>query len=159
MTLLYDYLAGLLVLLGLAGVILPVLPGAILIFLGALLYDFAHGWIFLGPLWLGVLLGLALLSEGGDWWLGQVGARKGGASGRALVVGTVAGFLGLILFPPFGFLIGSIGGVAGVELLRARDPGHAARAGGGWFVGWLLSLLLQAVVAVAMVAILLWRVA
>ncbi len=146
-----------LVLAGLAGVVLPVLPGAPLIFLGALLYDWANQWGALGWFWLGVLLVLMLLSEGGEWLLSSASAKRGGASWLSLLVGMVLGTVGLLLLPPFGLVIGSIAGVIGTELLTSGDARRAMRAGGGWLVGWVLSLLLQGTVAMIMVAILLWQ--
>jgi hypothetical protein len=154
---LLDLIAALLVLAGMLGVLLPVLPGTPLIFAGALVYDYAHDWTAFGWGWLAVLLLLTLLSEIGDWALGHIGARRGGASWKALLAGAVLGMIGLFLLPPFGFLIGSIVGVGGVELLSSGDRRRALRASGGWFVGWALSLLLQGTVAVIMVAIVLWR--
>jgi uncharacterized protein YqgC (DUF456 family) len=69
----------------------------------------------------------------------------------------VLGFIGLFLLPPFGFIIGSIAGIVGVELLGSGDQRKAIRAGGGWFVGWVLSLILQVSVAAIMAVIVLWR--
>lgn len=150
-------LAALLALAGMAGVVVPVLPGTPLIFLAALVYDFGQGWAALGWGWLLVLLALTVAAEVGDRLLGHAGAKRGGASWRAVLVGMVLGVVGTFLFPPFGFLIGALLGVVGTELVFSRDARRAMRAGGGWLVGWLLSLLLQGTVAVVMTAILLWQ--
>jgi uncharacterized protein len=152
-----DVIAALLVLAGLFGVVLPVLPGTPLIFLGAVVYDIGRGWTIFGWGWLGLLLFLTLLSLVADWWLSTVGARQQGASWRALLAGIVLGIVGLFLLPPFGFVIGSIVGVVGVELLDAGDTRRALRAGRGWIVGWILSLVMEGSIAIMMMAIILWR--
>ncbi len=76
-----DAIAAILVLAGVAGVVVPVLPGTPLIFLGALVYDWAHGWNVYGWGWLGLLFLLMLVAEVGDWLLSQVGAKQGGLPG------------------------------------------------------------------------------
>lgn len=152
-----EVVAALVILAGLAGVILPVLPGTPLIFLGALLYDYANGWAALGWGWLLLLFLLMLVAEGGDQVMGHLGARRGGASWLSLLVGFVLSVIGTFLLPPFGFLLGAIVGVVGMELLTSRDARQALKAGGGWLVGWVLSLLLQASVALVMLGIVLWQ--
>lgn len=152
-----EILAALLILAGLLGLFLPALPGTPLIFAGALVYDLVNDWTVFGWGWLTLLLLLTLLALLGDWWLSNMGARKGGASWQALAVGGVLGLIGLIFLPPFGFLLGSIGGVIGTEILRVRDGRRAVRAGSGWLVGWILSLLLQGAVALAMLGLIIWR--
>ncbi|HYN88291.1 MAG TPA: DUF456 domain-containing protein, partial [Ardenticatenaceae bacterium] len=125
-------LAGLLIIGGLLGTVLPMLPGTPLIFLGALVYDFGHQWRVFGPLWLGVLLLLALVAVVADWLMGTFGGRKGGASWPALIVGFFAGLVGLFVFSLPGMLLGTVGGVVGTELIRRGDAGQALKAGGGW---------------------------
>ncbi|MGH2544413.1 MAG: DUF456 domain-containing protein [Ardenticatenaceae bacterium] len=152
-----EAVAALLVLGGVVGVVLPVLPGTPLIFLGALVYDWGAEWSVFGWGWLAVLLLLMLIAEGGDWVLSQIGAKRGGASWLSLLVGAVLGIAGLFLLPGFGLIIGSIIGVVGTELLTSRDARRAMRAGGGWLIGWVLSLLLQGATAVIMLGIILWQ--
>lgn len=152
-----SLLGVLVILIGVLGVVLPVLPGTPLIWLGALLFDWGYEWQVLGWVWLGVLFLLMLLSEVGDWMLSNIGAQRGGASKRALVVGAVLGLIGLLLLPPFGLIIGSIAGVVGTEILLSRDTRRALKAGGGWLVGWVLSLLFRGLIAMAMVGIIWWQ--
>ena len=152
-----EILAALMVLAGLFGVILPVLPGTPLIFGGALLYDYANGWQMLGWGWLAVLGLLMVIALVSDLVLSQATARRGGASWRAIGVGFVLGLIGMVLLPPFGLIIGSIAGVLGTELLLRRATRHAVRASGGWLIGWVAGLILQGTIALVMVVILLWQ--
>src|SRR5262245_16925699 len=99
--------ASALVIIGLIGLVLPGIPGAPLIFAGLLLAAWAESFTYVG-LWTLVALGLlALITYGVDFWATMFGAKKFGASKRAIVgalAGTIVGlFLGLhgVLFGPF----------------------------------------------------------
>ncbi|HBY95644.1 MAG: DUF456 domain-containing protein [Ardenticatenaceae bacterium] len=151
-------LAGLLAVGGLLGTVLPLLPGTPLIFLAALAYDSGHEWQIFGPLWLGILLALMLLGMSADWAFGSLGARRGGASWLALVVGFLAGFVGLLVFSLPGMLVGSIGGVVVIELVRRRHAGQAVRAGSGWLIGWFLSAVVEFAIGFVMIALMIWRI-
>jgi uncharacterized protein YqgC (DUF456 family) len=142
---------------GLFGVFLPVLPGTPLIFTGALLLDYARGWSLFGLGWLTVMGVLTLISVVADVWLSNMAAKRGGASWLALLVGLVLGMVGLVLLPPFGLVIGSVVGVAGTEWLRERNSGRALQAGGSWVIGWVLGRAFEVVVALVMLAIILYR--
>lgn len=101
---LYYLIAGALIVVGLAGVILPALPGLPLVFIGMLLAAWAGGFAKIGVATLVVLGILTLLSMAVDFWAAALGAKRVGASRLALVgalLGTLAGlFLGPVgLFP------------------------------------------------------------
>jgi uncharacterized protein YqgC (DUF456 family) len=155
---LLDLIAILLALLGLLGVIVPILPGPPLIFLAALMSDYGHQWTAFGWEWLGVLFILMLVAQAGEFWASNLGAKKGGASWLSLTVGAILSFIGAFIFPPFGFLIGAIIGVVGTELLISQDARRALKAGRGWLLGWILSLILQGSIALVMVGIVIWQI-
>jgi uncharacterized protein YqgC (DUF456 family) len=152
-----ELLAVVLVVAGVFGAFLPVLPGSPLIFIGALVYDYGTNWETFGWLWLGVLFLMMIAVEVAEWWLSNMGAKVGGASWQALLVGTLGGLIGL-LFLPLGPMIGAIVGVVGTELVRTRSVSGATKAGGGWFVGWMLSFVLQVAAVAVMTGIFAWRV-
>ncbi len=113
---LYYLLAALLILIGLAGTILPALPGLPLVFAGMLLAAWAGDFQQIGVLMLIVLGVLALLSLVIDFFSTTVGAQRVGASRKA-VIGAFAGtVVGLFVFPPFGLFL----------TLRGRDGGRTA---------------------------------
>ncbi|MGD8791176.1 MAG: DUF456 domain-containing protein [Anaerolineae bacterium] len=147
-----------LMLVGLLGTVLPVLPGTILIFAGALLYAFLEGFQIVG--WptlalLGVLTGLATTAE---LWAASVGAKVGGASGWSVLAGLAGGLVGLLFFSLPGAIAGAVMGVLISEMVRVGDWQKALKAGGGWAVGWLISAVVQVAVGLAMVAIFIWQV-
>lgn len=147
-----------LVLIGLVGTVVPLIPGTILIFAGALLYGFLEGFESVGWPTLLVLGLLTLLATTADLWATSTGARLGGASGWSIVGGMIGGTVGLLVFTLPGALLGAVLGVLVVEIARARDWRQALKAGSGWAVGWLVATILQVIIGLAMVAIFLWQV-
>src|SRR4030095_7845120 len=105
--LLYWLLAILLVAIGLAGVVLPAIPGAPLIFAGLFVAAWGEDFVYVRKWPLTLLVLLARLTYGVDFWATVFGAKRFGASKRAIVgalIGTIVGlFLGLpgVLFGPF----------------------------------------------------------
>lgn len=148
------YLIGatLLVGLGLVGLILPGLPGAPLILLGLILGAWAENFTYIGLWTIVVLTVLAGLTYAVDFWATIFGAKKFGASKRAIIgalIGVVAGlFLGLpgVVFGPF------IGAVIG-ELSARRDLQQATRAGIGATIGLVIGAALKIAMAFAMIGI------
>lgn len=149
MTVALFALAALLILVGLAGVILPALPGVPLMFAGMLLAAWADGFRHVGAPTLTVLGLLAVLALLVDFAAGALGAKRVGASGLALLgaaLGTVAGLFfgipGLLLGPFVGALLGEL--LAGGGMLRA------ANVGAGTWIGLLLGTLVKLALSFAM---------
>jgi uncharacterized protein YqgC (DUF456 family) len=145
-------LAILLIAAGLAGLVFPALPGAPMLFGGLLLAAWAEHFSYVGLWTLVTLAVLALLSYGLDFWATMFGAKKFGASKRAIigaVIGSIVGvFLGFpgVIFGPF------IGAVIG-ELLAQRNLTAATRAGLGATVGLVLGAALKLALAFAMIGV------
>src|SRR6478672_13312731 len=115
----YYVIAGILILVGIAGVVLPAIPGLPLVFAGMLLAAWAGGFQQIGMTTLIILGVLTALSLGVDFWAAAMGARRVGASRLALIgaiVGTFAGFL----LGPVGIFVGPFVGALGGELLHGR---------------------------------------
>lgn len=143
---------------GLLGTVLPVLPGTVLILLGALFYAVLEGFQSVGWPTLLVLALLTVVATTADIWAGGLGARAGGASGWSVLAGLVGGLIGLVFFSLPGAILGTVLGVLISEIVRVRDWRQALRAGGGWAAGWLLSVLVQLGLGLVMVAIFVWQV-
>jgi uncharacterized protein YqgC (DUF456 family) len=131
-------LAGALVVAGIAGTVVPLLPGAPLVFLGLLVaarIDDFHkvGWVTLIFLAL-----LTLLAYAVDLWATRHGARRVGASGWALLGAFLGGLAGLFFALP-GLILGPFLGAFAGEYLARRDLRQAGRAGLGTWLGLLLS--------------------
>src|SRR5918999_1215588 len=134
MTILLWALATILVVVGLAGILLPALPGTALIFAGLLLAAWADGFSRVGAGTL-VLLGvIAAASYGVDFVAAALGVKRLGASTRAMTGAALGALVGLFLGIP-GLIVGPfIGAVLG-ELTVHRDVGRAGRAGIAAWVG------------------------
>ena len=145
-------IAGILVLGGLAGLILPAIPGAPLIFAGLVIGAWADNFVYVGVWTILALALLTLLTIGVDFWATMFGAKKFGASRRAVtgaVVGSVVGlFFGLpgVLFGPF------IGAVIG-EISSRGSLSEATRAGFGATLGLILGAAIKLALALSMIGI------
>jgi uncharacterized protein YqgC (DUF456 family) len=132
-------LAILLVGVGLAGVLVPALPGTVFVFAGLAVAAWSDGFARVGGGTLAVLGALAAFSYVIEFGAGLLGARRFGASRRAVLgagLGTVVGmFFGLpgILLGPF------VGAVLGEYAHRQSLP-QAGRVGLGTWVGFVLGL-------------------
>jgi uncharacterized protein YqgC (DUF456 family) len=151
-SLLLLVVAVLLTAIGLAGLMLPAIPGAPLLFAGLLLAAWAEDFTYIGIKTLAVLGALALLTYGVDFWATMYGAKRFGASKRAIIgalVGVIIGmFLGFpgVIFGPF------IGAVIG-ELSARRGLPDAARAGIGATIGLVLGAALKIALAFIMIGV------
>jgi uncharacterized protein YqgC (DUF456 family) len=122
----YFVIAAILVLLGLAGTILPVLPGVLLVFGGLFLAAWADGFQHVGIVALSIIGTLAALSFVTDFVATLLGAKRVGASPLALLGAAIGGIVGIFLGIPgliFGPFIGAVSGNtsrAGAWLRRAR---------------------------------------
>jgi len=150
-TLLYG-LAALLVIVGLLGVVLPALPGLPLVFAGMLVAAWAGGFEEIGVFTLVVLGLLTLVSFLVDFWATAHGARRVGASRKALIGAVLGTFAGLF-FAPIGLFIGPFVGALVGELLHGRELGAAARVGFGTWLGIVMAIVLKLGLAFAMLGI------
>lgn len=138
---------------GLAGIVLPVLPGVPLAAAGALLAAWIRGFesVGVGPLiWVAVL---AIVAQALDLAAGAVGAKVYGARRAGFWGGVLGSLAGLVWFPPFGFLLGALVGAVGAELLTGRAFDEALRAGVGAFAGSVGGVVAKGLILVAMAVV------
>jgi uncharacterized protein len=141
-----------LILIGLVGAVLPLLPGIPLIFGGIWLISAVDHYRHLG---LGWLLGIAAVGAIGllmDLLAGALGAKRMGASPRAVwgallgtLVGLFFGLPGLLLGPFLGALLGEL--AAGNSVLRSAHVGVSA------WIGLIFGTIIKLVVSITMVAL------
>jgi len=148
-----TFLAGCVMLLGLIGLVAPVIPDVALIWLAALGYGLLAGWGPAGPYLFALITLLALAAAAAEIWGSGVGARVGGASLFGIAGGLLLGAFGLVFFSPVGGVIGLLLGTFLVEWWRLKDSRKAAQGMLGMGVGFGLGFGLKVVLALAMVGL------
>ena len=151
-TILLWALAGLLVIVGLAGTILPALPGVPLVFTGLLVAAWIGDFQKIGWPTLTVLALLTALAIAADVVATLLGAKRAGASKLALlgaaigsIVGLFFGLIGIFVFP-------FIGAIAG-ELIARQRLGQAAKVGFATWLGLLIGALAKLSLAITMIGV------
>jgi uncharacterized protein len=134
-------------LLGIVGAFLPVLPGPLTSWGGLLTLHFTKAVNF-STTFLFVTFGIALLVWLLDYFIPAIGTKKFGGSKKGILGSTLGLFLGLIFFPPLGIIIGPFLGAFVGELIHdSRDNNRALKAALGSFIGFLFSTGLKLVVS------------
>lgn len=138
--------------LGLAGTVLPILPGTLLVWGGIVLGAWIDNFTRVGTTTVWVISALAVLAWALDYVAGLLGASKAGASRQALLgaaIGTVAGlfmgFVGVLFMPLVGAAIG--------EYLARKDHNRAVRVGMATWIGIMVGLVAKVVLGFVMVGI------
>jgi uncharacterized protein YqgC (DUF456 family) len=136
-------IGAILILLGLAGCILPVLPGPPLSFIGLLLLALInHFSPPLTPTLITVMALTTLAVTVAEYILPLISAKRYGASTWG-IWGSMVGMTIGIFFSPFGVLLGAFIGAVAVEWLIQKDKRQALKAGWGVFIGTLMGTVLK----------------
>ncbi|MBN1425522.1 DUF456 domain-containing protein [Candidatus Fermentibacteria bacterium] len=138
------------VLLGIAGSVLPLLPGPPLILAVGAGYAWVTGFRHLGSTTLIALAVLTAASMVVDWLAGALGAAGAGASRLAVITATVLGVAGLFLGPWWAVVALPLLGVAAVERIAGRSTRRSLRAAAGVGIGTVVSGILRVTISVAM---------
>ncbi len=141
-----------LILIGLAGTVLPLLPGTLLVWAGILVGAWIDDFTRVGVTTVLIISGLAVLAWALDFVAGLLGAKRAGASKLALIgaaVGTVVGiFMGLV-----GVLFMPLVGAAIGEYWAQKDQQRAAKVAVATWLGLILGMIAKVVLSFVMVGI------
>ena len=149
-------LAVLLVVIGLAGTVLPALPGVPLIFGGLLLIAYQDGFTKVGVVTLVILGILAALAFAIDYIAAIFGAKRAGASRLAIIGAAVGTLLGLF-FGFVGLIFGPFVGAAVGEFIARRDALQAGKVGFATWLGIVIGVAAKLGIAFLMVGIFLTK--
>ncbi len=157
MDLLLVSLGGILMIVGILGSFLPVLPGVPVSWLGLLL-------LFLSPslpmdYWfLGVTFIIAVFIYALNWIIPAIGTKRFGGSRAGMIGATIGLVAGLIAPIPLGVIIGPFVGAFIGEIMNKSDRRLALKAAFGSFIGFLASSFMEFIVAFGFLILFLWKV-
>ena len=122
-----DVIVGIAILVGLVGIVVPVLPGSALIGVSVLVWAAFTGT---PAAWLVAALCVLLVAGGAGltWYLTARHTRAAGVPSGSLVVAGLAGIVGFFVVPVIGLLLFFLAGLFASEYLRLRDPRRAWRS-------------------------------
>lgn len=144
--------AALLTVTGLSGLLLPIVPGAPLLFLGLLLGAWAEEFRYVGLWSLLFLAGMAALTYAVEFGASILGVKRYGGSRRAMAGAALGGIVGLFLGIP-GILLGPFVGAVIGELSLQRSLDQASRAGFGTVIGLAIGVAGKLAIGIAMVGL------
>lgn len=152
MELLIGVLAVLLVIGGLAGSVLPVLPGLPMVYGGLLLAAWGNGFARVGGYTMGALAVLLVIGLVLDFIAGSLGAQRVGASPKAVLGATLGSLVGLFFGLP-GLILGPFVGAVIGELSARRGLEQAAASGLATWVGLLLGTIAKLALGLVMIGV------
>jgi uncharacterized protein len=141
---------------GFSGLLLPIVPGAPLLFLGLLFGAWAEDFSYIGIWTLLLLAIMAALTYVVEFAGSILGVKKYGGSKRAMIGAAIGGFAGLFLGIP-GILVGPFVGAVIGELSLQRSLDEASRAGFGTVVGLALGVAGKLSIGITMIGVFLLK--
>jgi uncharacterized protein len=149
---LFLLLGAVLVVAGLAGIILPALPGTPLVFVGLLVAAWAEGFEKVGWFPLTILGILTVVSLVVEFLAASMGAKKVGATWKGMTGAAVGTLVGLLFGIP-GLLLGPFVGAVLGEYISQRDWNRAGKVGLGTWLGLIFGTAAKIAVAFAMLGV------
>ncbi|MGB5757870.1 MAG: DUF456 domain-containing protein [Acidimicrobiales bacterium] len=149
----WSVLAAVVMVVGLCGVVIPVVPGLILIWITAAVYGVAVGFDTVGIAVMVLLSGLLVVSVIKGLVIPGRTAARSGASGLAQLAGVAGAVAGFFLIPVIGIVVGALVGVLATEYLVKGDWGEAWTATKGLAKGFGISALIDLGLGLMMITI------
>ena len=137
-------------LVGLFGLIIPIFPGNVVMWLAALVYGLVFGFGRLGAIIFAIITLLMLVAVVADNVLMGAKAREKGADWGSIVLALIAGVVGTMIFPPIGGLIAAPLALYLAELQRRRDAEEAMNVVKALLTGWGLAFIVRFGIGVVM---------
>ena len=151
-TIILFILALISVIAGLAGLVLPLLPGPLLIYIGLFLAAWAEDFFYIEWVTLLILGLLMIVAHAIDFIASALGAKKQGAGKKALIGAIIGAFVGLF-FGIIGIIFGPFVGAVIGQLLEKDDFQSAGRVGIGTWIGFVFGMAAKIAIGLSMIGI------
>jgi hypothetical protein len=143
---------------GLSGIVIPIVPSTPLILMGIVIYAACDGFESISRLLLLLLGVLTIVSVVLDYFGGIIGAKKFGAT-KWGIIGSIFGCIGgFITGGIVGIIIGPFLGAVLLELVFGKDLRGAFKSGVGTLVGFIGGAVVKLAIGVIMIGIFIWKV-
>ncbi|MGR3304449.1 MAG: DUF456 domain-containing protein [Candidatus Scalindua sp.] len=143
---------------GLSGVVLPIIPSTPLIWLGVFIYAVCDGFESISRLLLLIFAVLTIFSVVLDYFGGVIGAKKFGATKWGIIGSIFGGIGGFFMGGIVGIIIGPFLGAVLLELVFGKDLTGAFKSGVGTLVGFIGGAVAKLAIGVIMIGIFIWKV-
>lgn len=140
-------------LVGLFGLIIPIFPGNVVMWLAALVYGLVFGFGRLGVLMFAIITLLMLAAVTADNVLMGAKAREKGAAWSSIILALLAGVIGTMIVPPIGGLIAAPLVLFLMELKRLGSADEAKAVVKALLIGWGLAFVVRFGLGVIMFAL------
>ena len=149
-----NVITTLIMLVGLFGLIIPIFPGNVVMWVAALIYGLIFGFGRLGGILFAIITFLMLAAVLADNLLMGAKAREKGAAWTSILLALLAGVVGSFIFPPIGGIIAAPLVLFLMEFIRRGDSAEATKVLKALLVGWGLAFVVRFSLGVVM--IILW---
>lgn len=157
MDIILVFLAAFLMVIGILGSFLPVLPGVPISWVGLLVFYLAPS-VPVNYWFLGITFVIAVLIYALNLIIPAMGTKRYGGSKFGMIGATLGLVIGLFSPIPFGVIIGPFVGAFIGELINKSNRKSALKAAYGSFIGFLASSFMELVVAFSFLMLFLWKV-
>jgi uncharacterized protein YqgC (DUF456 family) len=147
------FLVALAMAVGIAGTVLPVLPGLLLVWAAALVYGLAAGFGAIGWAAFALITAVALAGTAAGVVLPHRAAGASGASRWSVWFAFGVGVVGFFVVPVVGLPLGTVVGLLAAELVRTKEAGAAWRSTVATLKGFGLSTLVQLAAGLTMAVV------
>ncbi|AOY76329.1 DUF456 domain-containing protein [Clostridium formicaceticum] len=142
-----------LILLGILGIFIPVLPGPIFVLLGIVVYGFVTDFTVISLYWIVLFSILTFVTIVIDYLASFLTAKRFNVSSWGMIGMFIGGFSGLVIFNVIGLIIGQVVGLTMGELLSGRAWKESMKAGGAGVFAYFVSLIVKLFVTSIIVGI------
>jgi len=147
-------------------VVIPILPGILLIWLTVLAYAILEGFRSIDPITFGFITVIALVTGTANIWMAFFGSKSGGASLLSMIYGIIGSLVGFVVLGAIAPLVGSLfGGILGYsagvllgQYQKHRDWGLALKASLGGLAGWGIATFIELGGSIVILGLFVWQV-